>query len=52
MIYFHPKDLDYFMPKIKEYSWHYYNGKRNILKKFENFLSDFKFTTARDVLGL
>ena len=31
MLYFHPKDLDKNMPKIKEYSWHYYYGKRNII---------------------
>ena len=34
----HPKDLDKNMPKIKEYSWHYYYGKRNVYKKFEKLL--------------
>ena len=51
MLYFHPKDLDKNMPKIKEYSWHYYYGKRNILSKFEKLLNDFEFTSARDFLG-
>ena len=52
MLYFHPKDLDINMPKIKEYSWHYYYGKRNILKKFEKLLNDFEFTSAKDFLNL
>ena len=51
MLYFHPKDLDENMPKIKEYSWHYYYGKRNILTKFEKLLGDFEFTSAQDFLG-
>ena len=51
MLYFHPKDLDKNMPKIKEYSWHYYYGKRNILSKFEKLLNEFEFTSARDFLG-
>ena len=51
MLYFHPKDLDENMPKIKEYSWHYYYGKRNILSKFEKLLNEFEFTSARDFLG-
>lgn len=52
MLYFHPKDLDINMPKIKEYSWHYYYGKRNILKKFEKLLNNFEFTSAKDFLSL
>ena len=52
MLYFHPKDLDKDMPKVKEYSWHYYYGKRNILKKFEKLLNDFEFTSAKDFLDL
>ena len=52
MLYFHPKDLDKNMPKIKEYSWHFYYGKKNIIKKFEKLLDDFKFTSVRDFLGL
>ena len=52
MLYFHPKDLDINMPKIKEYSWHYYYGKRNILKKFEKLLNDFEFTSAKNFLNL
>jgi len=52
MLYFHPKDLDKNMPKIKEYSWHYYYGKRNIIKKFERLLNDFEFTSVQDYLGL
>ena len=52
MLYFHPKDLDKNMPKIKEYSWHYYFGKRNIVKKFEKLLDNFEFTSVKDFLGL
>jgi hypothetical protein len=52
MLYFHPKDLDKNMPKIKEYSWHYHYGKRNIIKKFERLLDDFEFTSVKNLLGL
>ena len=51
MLYFHPKDLDKDMPKIKQYTWHYYYGKRNIVAKFEKLLNDFKFTSVRDFFG-
>ena len=51
MLYFHPKDLDKNMPKIKQYTWHYYYGKRNIVAKFEKLLKDFKFTSVRDFFG-
>lgn len=52
MIYIHPKDLDYNMPKVKSYSWHFYYGKKNILQKFQKLLTEFKFGTAKEVLGL
>ena len=52
MLYFHPKDLDKDMPKIKEYGWHYYYGKNNIIHKFEKLLKDFEFTSAQEFLGL
>lgn len=52
MFYIHPKDLDYNMPRLSEYKWHYYYGKKNILIKFEKLLAEFKFTTARKVLEL
>lgn len=52
MFYIHPKDLDPDMPRLPEYKWHYYYGKKNILKKFEKLLTDFRFTTAREVLEL
>ena len=52
MFYIHPKDLDYDMPQISQYKWHYYYGKKNIVQKFEKLLGEFKFTTAREVLGL
>jgi len=52
IFFIHPKDLDPEMPRIKEYSWHYYYGKRNVVKKFERLLCDFKFTTAKKVLEL
>jgi peptidoglycan-N-acetylglucosamine deacetylase len=52
MLYFHPKDLDKNMPKIKEYSWHYHYGKRNIIEKFERLLHNFEFTSVKDLLCL
>lgn len=52
IFYIHPKDLDPDMPKIEEYNWHSYYGKKNIVKKFDRLLSDFKFTTAKKVLEL
>ena len=52
MLYFHPKDLDKNIPKIKEYSWHYYYGKRNIVEKFQKLLKEFKFTSVKEYLRL
>lgn len=52
IFYIHPKDLDPDMPKIEEYSWDFYYGKKNVVKKFDRLLSDFKFTTAKKVLEL
>jgi len=52
MIYIHPKDFDPNMPKVDGYSWHYYYGKKNILQKFQRLLIEFKFGTAKEVLGL
>lgn len=52
MFYIHPKDLDPNMPKVAGYSWHYYYGKGNILEKFQRLLIEFKFGTAKEVLGL
>lgn len=52
MFYIHPKDLDPEMPRLPEYKWHYHYGKKNILKKFVRLLTEFKFTTAKEVLGL
>lgn len=52
MLYMHPKDLDRNMPKIPEYGWHYYYGKRNVVKKFEKLLKEFRFITAREALAL
>ena len=50
MLYIHPKDLDPAMPKIDEYSWHYYYNLRSAVKKFEKLLQDFKFTTVKNSL--
>jgi len=52
MFYIHPKDLDDKMPKIDDYSWHYYYGKNNIKEKFSDLLECFKFTSAKDLLKL
>jgi len=52
IFYIHPKDLDIDMPKIDEYSWHFYFGKKNIIQKFEKLLKDFNFFTIKDSLNL
>lgn len=52
IFYIHPKDLDPQMPRIKEYSWHYYWGLKNSRKKLESLLKNFKFSSARNVLKL
>ena len=50
MFYLHPKDLDPLMPRISEYSWHYYWGLKNAKNKFENLLKSFTFSSVRDVV--
>lgn len=50
MFYIHPKDLDDNMPKISEYSWHYYFGKKNIKNKFKKLLNDFEFSSVKKIL--
>ncbi len=52
MIYIHPKDLDIKMPKINEYSWHYYYGKNNVEEKFSDLLRCFKFNSVKNLLKL
>lgn len=52
MFYIHPKDLDPKMPKIKEYTWHYYYGKNNIYDKFSDILKNFNFTSTKNLLKL
>ena len=52
MFYLHPRDLDVELPRIKEYSWHYYWGINSALKKFESLLKNFKFSSVRDVMAL
>jgi peptidoglycan-N-acetylglucosamine deacetylase len=52
MFYMHPKDLDTDMPKISQYAWYYYSGKKNINDKFKKLLKDFKFTSIKDYLKL
>jgi len=50
MIYLHPRDLDVGMPRIREYSWHYYYGINHAEKKFESLLKNFEFSSAREVM--
>lgn len=50
MCYIHPKDLDPQMPRISEYSWHYYWGLSGATKKFESLLKNFSFLSARDAM--
>jgi polysaccharide deacetylase family protein (PEP-CTERM system associated) len=52
VFYIHPKDLDPELPRIPEYTWHYYWGLRGAQKKFESLLKMFKFSTVRDVVQL
>jgi polysaccharide deacetylase family protein (PEP-CTERM system associated) len=52
MFYIHPEDLAPDRPRIPQYAWHYYYGLRNAFCKFESLLKTFRFTSARDVLGL
>lgn len=52
IFYVHPKDLDPNMPKIKEYSWHYYYNLNGATKKFEKILKDFEFTSVKDFLNI
>jgi len=49
MLYIHPKDLDPKMPKISQYSWHYYYGLQNAEKKFESLLKHFTFSSTREI---
>jgi len=39
------------MPRLKEYSWHFYWGLNNSLKKYESLLKNFKFTSVREILN-
>lgn len=52
MCYIHPKDLDPSMPRIRDYSWHYYWGLNGAAKKFEFLLKNFEFSSAQDVMKL
>ena len=49
--YIHPKDLDPKMPRLREYSWHYYHGLDNAQNKFEKLLQDFKFESVKNFFG-
>lgn len=52
MFYIHPKDLDPSMPRLPEYSWHYYWGLKNSIRKFEHILKNFEFSSVRDIMKL
>lgn len=52
VMYIHPKDLDPNMPRIKQYSWHYYYNLKSARKKFENILKEFEFITIKKFLKL
>ena len=52
VIFLHPRDLDTGMPKIKEYSWHYYCGIKGAHKKFESLLKNFKFSSVKEVMNI
>ena len=50
--YIHPQDLDFNRPHLKGTSWHNYWGLKNTYKKLESILTNFNFSSARDVLNL
>jgi polysaccharide deacetylase family protein (PEP-CTERM system associated) len=50
VIYIHPKDLDPAMPRLPQYSWHYYWGLRTAQNKFESLLRNFSFSSIREVV--
>ena len=50
VFYIHPKDLDPAVPKIPQYGYHYYWGKRDVRRKFERLVSDFEFGPACEAL--
>ena len=52
MFYIHPKDLDPKMPRISDYSWHYYWGLNGSTQKFENILKNFEFNSVRENLKI
>jgi peptidoglycan-N-acetylglucosamine deacetylase len=52
MMYIHPKDLDSGMPKIKQYTWHYYWDLKSTTKKLDFLFKNFRFTSVRDKLNL
>ena len=50
--YIHPQDLDFDRPHLEGTSWHNYYGLKNTHKKLESILTNFNFSSARDVLNL
>jgi len=50
--YIHPKDLDKKMPRISQYSWHFYYGLNHAENKFRKLLNDFNFHSIRDFMEL
>ena len=52
IFYIHPKDLDSKMPKINEYTWHYYHNLKGSIKKFEKILNEFNFITIKEFLKI
>jgi polysaccharide deacetylase family protein (PEP-CTERM system associated) len=52
IFYIHPKDLDFEMPKINEYTWHHYHNLKGSIEKFEKILNNFKFITIKEFLKI
>jgi len=52
MCFLHPKDIDPHMPRLPQYTWHYYWGLSNASSKFESLLKNFKFSSVREVLQI
>ena len=50
MCFLHPRDLDPEIPRVKEYSWHYYWGTNHAQKKFEALLKNFEFSSVKETL--
>ena len=52
MFYIHAHDLTSTLTKFSRNGWRKKYGTKNAIKKYEQLLKDFEFTTAKKILGL